>query len=327
MTKLSEFDRLLGEINALDEDIDDLHYIVTKKDPQPTSFNEFSVQMPILEKFVKCIERLARKSYYYDLKIENEVEENFLSFNGDGSEYAYLRKIDKFIEEWNSNNSHYWSNLSDIRKVYGLRSYSTTPDKSTANRRLANRIKYLDSTLWEYRSLLRIDKDLYDQIPLEKISEVVEVALFCLECCLDELSIKINQILDLVGHSLLLTQYPEKFPNLIGLGNQKTLSNQRLAKIDETEDHIESHKPILKNLPPKILLLDQIGFFKLPDVQKLSYESKGKLISALCGGSADNAVDYIRQCDPDRTSLEKNPYRNPSNVTAVSNLLKSLDGG
>lgn len=85
-----------------------------------------------------------------------------------------------------------------------------------------------------------------------------------------------------------------------------------------------SDKPIFKKLPPKVLLLEKLGFFKLPCVLRLNWESKGKLVSALCGGNADNAVDYIRSCDPDRLALQNNPYRNAQNVKAVEDLLDSL---
>lgn len=83
-------------------------------------------------------------------------------------------------------------------------------------------------------------------------------------------------------------------------------------------------KGSLKTLPPKVMLLEQLGFFKLPAVVELSFESKGKLVSALCGGSADNAVDYIRNCDPKLTANGKNPYRNHANIQAVDDLLSQL---
>lgn len=98
-------------------------------------------------------------------------------------------------------------------------------------------------------------------------------------------------------------------------------------KPEPTEPTGPGAKGPLKNLPPKILLLHELGFFDLPKVKVLDWEAKGKLISALCGGNADNATDYIRACDPDKLARNDNPYRNPKNIQAAKELLALLNKG
>ncbi|WP_018621669.1 hypothetical protein [Spirosoma luteum] len=114
-------------------------------------------------------------------------------------------------------------------------------------------------------------------------------------------------------------------PEVLNEYRESVVGNQPANPIANITPNESGIKGQWKNLPPKILLLDKLGFFKLPEVQKLSFESKGKLISTLCGGSADNAVDYIRHCDPERTALENNPYRNQKNVNAVDELMALLN--
>lgn len=127
-----------------------------------------------------------------------------------------------------------------------------------------------------------------------------------------------NSSLEFVHSKLKISEHGNHFIT----GESSTIDNTQI-RVDE--QIVESSKGIWKNLPPKVLLLDKLDFFKLPAVAELSNESRGRLVSILCGGSSDNAVDYIRECDHSRLSLSKNPYRNPKNIQAVEDLLAELN--
>lgn len=158
---------------------------------------------------------------------------------------------------------------------------------------------------------------------------------------LDDLS---DVVVEYLSNSLILDNHPDRFPILkqsveyariqdsMGLKELYGIEGSQGNHTPSQQEH-EPEQPNPKgkrgpfsNLPPKILLLHELGFFKLEAVQKLGLESKGKLISAICGGSADNATDYIRECNPSTAlnASEKNPYRNKANRDAVKELLEAL---